>query len=1035
MDQLFTLFSFAQAQPDILQTQMSAGDSTTSGGSFYENALIVGRMLGIIFLVFILPFIVGKFLAGAMRMANHATRFGLVLASIIGGTLICSLVPMRYGIDIRGGTNLVYELDKSDAAGKIGKTIKAADLVPRLAQRLNPSGTKEIVIRPSGDDQIEIVIPNVDPLEIAAIKQSIEEAGILNFMVLANRTDHPDIIQLANKQATSDSESERLKKDVEFVDGETRRVVGKWQAIGREDKAVNGIFPYKVNRSDMIIRDSKTGQVVQTFPPNSNEELAYETWLLGQGISDIQVLVALEKGGVPYQVVTGDDLETTRPSMGKNGYPTVDFSMKTAGAQRLQTLTFAIRPDVVSGFRRALAIVLDGKVLSAPDLNDPISKEGIISGRFSQNEVKYLVNILESGSLPATLNKVPIAENQVSANMGKDAINKAFYASLWALLATFVFVILYYGFSGSIAAVALIINLLLIMAGMLLIQQPLTLSGLAGIILSVGMSFDANVLVFERIREEIAKKSTGRMAIRNGFERAWTTIFDSNFTTLITAVVLYWLGTDQVRGFAVSLIIGLVVSMFTAVFCSHVFFDIAERLKIVNFWMADAIAFARRTFLGDKDLDFMKWRKVCYVTSSVLILIGLVAAFMRGRELFDIDFNGGTSATFSVSEPIDIDEAREVIRTAFEKDEKGAPIQTSLTSVELRGFKTGTVFKLDSSLTDTEDLQKRLTEGFTIEKAKTALSSYQVRLSEPEVIKPAGDANVPPRTKVRLDFSTGESANSARINALQLREDLVAAAKAAELNLVDAQFDVRPVDAQDWTPDSQVGYPSWNLEVPVDAEASKKLTTALTKEVEKRPYWQSINKIQSRVAGQMQRSAVLALVVSMLFIIAYIWFRFQKVAYGLAAVVALVHDVAFTLGCLAISHWLYEPLPFLLLEDFKISLTTIAAFLTIIGYSLNDTIVVFDRIREVKGKSPKLTGETINVSVNQTLGRTILTSSTTILAMLLLYIMGGEGVHGFCFSMLIGILVGTYSSIFIAAPILLWLTNREQPVSRIGSGS
>ena len=188
---------------------------------------------------------------------------------------------------------------------------------------------------------------------------------------------------------------------------------------------------------------------------------------------------------------------------------------------------------------------------------------------------------------------------------------------------------------------------------------------------------------------------------------------------------------------------------------------------------------------------------------------------------------------------------------------------------------------------------------------------------------------------------------------------------------------------------------------------------------------------ETRVADQMQRDAILALVVSMLFITAYIWFRFQKVAYGLAAVIALVHDVLITLGFIAISHWLFRPLGFMMIEDFKISLTIIAAFLTIIGYSLNDTIVVFDRIREVKGKSPRLSSEMVNLSVNQTLGRTLLTSSTTIFAIILLYIYGGEGVHGFSYAMLIGILIGTYSSIFVAAPILLWLTSREHSTSRI----
>jgi SecD/SecF fusion protein len=176
----------------------------------------------------------------------------------------------------------------------------------------------------------------------------------------------------------------------------------------------------------------------------------------------------------------------------------------------------------------------------------------------------------------------------------------------------------------------------------------------------------------------------------------------------------------------------------------------------------------------------------------------------------------------------------------------------------------------------------------------------------------------------------------------------------------------------------------------------------------------------------MQQRAIAGLLLSLLFITIYIWFRFNNVSYGVAAVIALIHDVLITIGILAISHWLFKPLGFLLIEDFKISLTIVAAILTIIGYSLNDTIVVFDRIREVKGKSPNLTEKMINTSVTQTLSRTLLTSSTTIVAILLMYIWGGEGIHGFAFCLLVGILVGTYSSIFVAAPILLWLSKREQ---------
>jgi SecD/SecF fusion protein len=198
------------------------------------------------------------------------------------------------------------------------------------------------------------------------------------------------------------------------------------------------------------------------------------------------------------------------------------------------------------------------------------------------------------------------------------------------------------------------------------------------------------------------------------------------------------------------------------------------------------------------------------------------------------------------------------------------------------------------------------------------------------------------------------------------------------------------------------------------------------------PVWLQVSNIKGKVAGDMQLRAITALLLSMLFIVIYIWFRFQKVAYGLAAVVALVHDVLITLGAIAISHWLYAPLGFLLIEDFKIGLTTVAAFLTIIGYSLNDTIVVFDRIREVKGKSPNLTADVINRSINQTLSRTLLTSMTTLLVVGLLYVFGGEGLHGFAFTLLIGILVGTYSSIFVAAPVLMWLSGSQaRPVRAV----
>jgi len=284
-----------------------------------------------------------------------------------------------------------------------------------------------------------------------------------------------------------------------------------------------------------------------------------------------------------------------------------------------------------------------------------------------------------------------------------------------------------------------------------------------------------------------------------------------------------------------------------------------------------------------------------------------------------------------------------------------------------------------------------------------------------------------------LNFSTSNGVDSAKISGPALLESVIGSAKTVGVMLVESQIGIFPEGAVDWIRDSQVGYAIWDVTLPVDGPTSDKIIGDLSAQLAKQPVWQSINRIESRVAGEMQRDAILALFLSMIFITAYIWFRFQRVAFGLAAVVALMHDILITLTAIAISHWLFQPLSSLMIEDFKISLTMVAAFLTIAGYSLNDTIVVFDRIREVKGKSPKLTSAMINQSVNQTLSRTLLTSATTIFAVFLLYVFGGEALHGFSYALFVGIIVGTYSSIFVAAPVLLWLSDREHTPSRIGS--
>ena len=273
-------------------------------------------------------------------------------------------------------------------------------------------------------------------------------------------------------------------------------------------------------------------------------------------------------------------------------------------------------------------------------------------------------------------------------------------------------------------------------------------------------------------------------------------------------------------------------------------------------------------------------------------------------------------------------------------------------------------------------------------------------------------------TDVTTTFSFDQQLNAGTVRRL-FRE------AADELN-VSMAGDV-DLDNEQWTGSDAEAFTSWKLTIPASLADAQRLVDHVTSKLATQPVWLSSSTFGSQVAGNMQRTAIVAILVSLVGIIGYIWIRFQRMIFGLAAVVALVHDVLVTLGAIALSHWLFEPLGFLGIEDFRISLPVVAAMLTIIGYSLNDTIVVFDRIREVRGRSPNITEEMINTSVNQTLSRTLLTSLTTLLVVSILYSIGGAGIHAFSYALLVGVIVGTYSSIYVAAPILLWLTDKDRP--------
>ncbi len=1116
----------------LAQAQTGAGavGAGISGGQYI--AVIIAA------LVLILPFIAGNYFARSFKMPTYGTRFGWVLLALTVSIVVLSSRRPGLGVDLRGGTILVYEIDSNkigEAEAESGIAITSEDLVEPLTRRINPSGTQEIQIRPYGQSQIEIIVPEVQQQEVDRIKSLIEEAGILRFAILANEADHLPAINLARDQAESSNSGIRTSETIRGEDGEPVAFwanVDRELVVGADGQKVPG--PLRVNVATALVRNPDSGQIINLprMLLGENSERRIATWIDEQGLSGIETLMVRD----PYvEDVTGEDLAFAASVFDQNGAPAVSFTLTDAGSGKFLTLTTNNSP--VNGRQRQLGIILDDDLLSAPNILQPIKKEGRITGRFTREEVDQLVQILKAGQLPAALTKQPIAENQIDATLGKDTIRKGVLAIASSLALVLVFIFAYYGFPGMVACIALLLNLGMILATMVLINQPLTLPGLAGLVLTVGMSVDANVLIFERIREEIKKGAAARMAVRNGFAKATITIVDANLTTLITAIVLYAIGTDQIRGFAVTLILGILFSMFSAIYVSRTIFDVAERFRCLSLKMTDGVNGIRAALTRDGSLDFMGLGKITLSASAILILIGIASLSARGRGILDIDFAGGSSVQFRLDRPSTTDEVRAIVKSEMVKPftevliddgkltndqlseaansakSEGMPIETSLVSkgfvndtdlqaaksvaeelpytvngVSMEGSEDATIYKVDSSFQRVDDLKAAIKRAFKSSET-LSLVTYDISVSEskeeaPEEIAPTeteqsaipGDDNgvmlvttmqeqdedggdqaaeveatqedsvessESAATTSRVEIQLGIAGQSEGVDGEQqgaaisedtLKDALVLVAREAGITLTDRVINVNPVpvttDEQaqesEWTPGSQLRFMRWQVDLPLDTNATQQVIAGMKERMNSDPVWVSSSSVGARVAGDMIGRAFGALFASILCIIGYIWFRFQRVIYGFAAVAALLHDVMITLGAIAISYWLAGAPDFLLIDPFKISLTVVAAILTIIGYSLNDTIVVFDRIRETKGKAKVLTGEMINTSINQTLSRTLLTSLTTLIVVVLLYFFGGEGIHAFAFALVVGVIVGTYSSVFIASPILLWLIQRQE---------
>ncbi len=930
----------------------------TSAAWWNESWVVWGLTLAIILVPTFLAWLVTR----QIRTGGLWGRLSIVLVALAAGIVVTVLGwPPRMGIDLKGGVILVYEID---SAKQPDGGVSMDKLVAAVSRRVNPGGQKEVTVRQYGTNQLEVIVPEVDQAEVEFIKRIVSSAGVLEFRIVANPQDprHKDVIE----KATSSSGSLVSSGD---------RPIGRWIQI--DTQKIN-----PAGDSTLVMRQAGDGTP--------------------------EVLVALDRFDV-----TGDFLSRASGGYDQNLQPCVNFSFNSQGAALFGTLTSQNLPDPANRLLSRLGIVLDGVLLSAPTIRSTISSDGQITGSFKQADVEFLVGVLNAGSLPAALYSDPISEQKISPQLGADTIRSGARAMLLATIVVLTFMLMYYRFSGVVADLAVLLNIVLVVALMISIKAAFTLAGLAGLVLSVGMAVDANVLIYERMREELDRGASVRMAIRNGFQRAFSTIVDSNLTTLITGIVLFSIGTDQLKGFAVTLILGLSLNLFTAVFCSRVIFDFAEQKRLLK-----TLSMAR--LFGKTSFKFVRWVRPAVIVSLVFITIGLVAAWQRGQGIFDIDFTGGTSVqvAFKEEQGLDISSVREAVSSLPD---------VAVSSVTVGDVPANLRYKIDTSERSGDAVEEMLRTAFP-----GRLATYSMGFGEivSTADKSSGDSESAEETEAEGASATSEEGSSESLESLSTAVELDFPQKINQVTLQETieqafkQAGHEGVAFELMSPGMQTRkkpYRTWSLSTSLAPDDTRKVLEQVAGQLASTPIYLSANSIGGKVAGNTKVTAVYALLASLVMIVAYVWLRFQNVAFGLAAVVALLHDVLVTIACIALSVYVAPYLGWALVDDFKISLDVVAALLTIVGFSINDTIVIFDRMREIRGKSSAVSAEMVDRAINQTLSRTILTSGTALLAAIILYCLGGQGIHAFAFAILIGIISGTYSTIVIASPIVLWL--------------
>jgi SecD/SecF fusion protein len=1020
----------------------------------------------------------------------------------------------KRGIDLSGGTILVYEVDQDASRQQAGPTDQGprgrakadATLANALKRRVDPSDLRGVVIRPIGESRVEILMPYKAPKpgeegaggtnDVEYIKGLIREVGSLEFRIVANQTDDAKAIADAQDffdRAAKNPDSEEAKAldnnaragipppfpnktagDTEeymvaAADQSGSPVQYAWVELGKNERRDMGLSSTHPgpgrNGTDLsgLFAADRTNSKIVSFRQNAywsresrSDKNPAES---AQKKFDYFVLTRVsDKDRVP---VGGDVTITAFVDQGKTGEPVIGFTFNSRGADRFYQMTSRNQPSgPEQGGRvfRQLGIILDGYLISSANINEPIRARGQISGSFDRPYVERIVTLLRSGALPATLKPLPVSENTIGPTLGADTIKSGRNSVLLAFAAVLAFMLVYYRFAGVVATVALMANLLLTVGFMVAVNATFTLPGLAGLVLMLGMAVDANVLIYERVREERDRGMNLITALRNGYDRALPTIIDTHLSSIFTAIVLYAVGNDQLKGFGVSLTVGLIISLFTSLYMTRLLFDFWQSRN----WLTQL---RMMRLFSRPNINFMKIRYAMFATTAILTVIGISLFLLRGQNALNVDFVGGTAYSGNLVDPMDIsrlrgllDEQRQKERLQVERVEEVVDPSGKNKNVYQITFKQGpptTVALANAPKGNTPEERARdvaeraailpdasVEQIFSGGATSTESHLFTVRTTEREreIVETAinrlfkDDQGKDLLVKNEVTGITPEANGD---YTLTFKNPV---SKSAIRTLLEREFQARMGDqypaadvfdvVEEGAPD-EGRYQQMRVRVLKDANPGiqnlvaanqvKDVIEAVTRDFAERPQPERLETFDGTLASETRSRALYAILASWVAILLYLWFRFGSWTFGAAAVICLIHDLCFTLGAIALCHYLHDTWfgTVFRLQDFKIDLPAVAALLTLVGYSVNDTIVVFDRIKEVRGKSAVLTAQMINDSVNQTLSRTILASLTVFLVVGVLYWFGGEGVHLFAFVMVVGVIVGTYSSIYIASPLLL----------------